>query len=228
MRILVTGANRGLGLEFVRQFSARGDRVFAASRGGKPIDLPGVKPVAMDVADEGSIDQAHRAVSDETDALDLLINNAGIYSTVGGRWTGESFGTLSAEEAVAVLRVNSVGPILIAQKFSDLLGRGVNPKLANISSGYGSVSRNDGHFPYHYSASKAALNQYMRSFAQDARPLGITVLILNPGWVRTDMGGPNAALSPEESVAGMVRIIDRISLNETSSWFNYDGATVEW
>lgn len=228
MRILVTGANRGLGLEFVRQFSARGDRVFAASRGGKPIALPGVTPVALDVGDEVSIEQAHRAVSNEADALDLLINNAGIYSTMGGRWTGESFGTLSAEEAVAILRVNSVGPILIAQRFSDLLSRGVNAKLANVSSGYGSVSRNDGHFPYHYSASKAALNQYMRSFAQEARPLGIAVLILSPGWVRTDMGGPNATLSPEESVAGMIRIIDRISLEETSSWFNYDGTTVQW
>jgi NAD(P)-dependent dehydrogenase (short-subunit alcohol dehydrogenase family) len=228
MRILVTGANRGLGLEFVRQFSARGDRVFAASRRGKPIELPGVTAVALDAAEEGSIEQAHRAVSAETDALDLLINNAGIYSTVGGRWTGESFGTLSAEEALAVLRVNSVGPILIAQRFSDLLSRGGNAKVANISSGYGSVSRNDGHFPYHYSASKAALNQYMRSFARDAKPLGITVVILSPGWVRTDMGGPNATLSPEESVAGMIRIIDRITPEETSSWFNYDGTPVEW
>ncbi len=228
MKILVTGANRGLGLEFVRQFSARGDRIFAASRGGTQVDLHGVTPVALDVADESSIEQAHRAVSEETDALDLLINNAGIYSTVGGRWSGESFGTLSAEEAVAVLRVNSIGPILIAQRFSDLLSRGVNAKVANISSGYGSVSRNDGHFPYHYSASKAALNQYMRSYAREAKPLGITVLILSPGWVRTDMGGPNATLSPEESVAGMIRIIDRIALEQTSSWFNYDGTPVEW
>ena len=228
MRILVTGANRGLGLEFVRQFSARGDRVFAASRGGMPIELQGVTPVRLDVADEGSIQRAHQAVSEDTDALDLLINNAGIYSTVGGRWTGESFGTLSAEEAVTVLRVNSIGPILIAQRFSDLLSRGVNPKVANISSGYGSVSRNDGHFPYHYSASKAALNQYMRSFARDARPLGIAVLILSPGWVRTDMGGKNATLSPEESVAGMIRIIDRVTLEQTSCWFNYDGQPVAW
>src|SRR5579884_3496972 len=228
MRILVTGANRGLGLEFVRQFSARGDRVFAASRRGKPIDLRDVTPIALDVADEESIEQAHRTVSEATDGLDLLINNAGIYSTVGGRWTGESFGTLSAKEALAVLRVNSVGPILIAQRFSDLLSRGVNAKVASISSGYGSVSRNDGHFPYHYSASKAALNQYMRSFARDARPLGITVLILSPGWVRTDMGGPNATLAPEQSVAGMIRIIDRITPEETSSWFNYDGRPVTW
>jgi NAD(P)-dependent dehydrogenase (short-subunit alcohol dehydrogenase family) len=180
------------------------------------------------VADEGSIQRAHQAVSEDTDALDLLINNAGIYSTVGGRWTGETFGTLSAEEAVTVLRVNSIGPILIAQRFSDLLSRGVNPKVANISSGYGSVSRNDGHFPYHYSASKAALNQYMRSFARDAKPLGIAVLILSPGWVRTDMGGKNATLSPEESVAAMIRIMDRVTLEQTSCWFNYDGQPVAW
>jgi NAD(P)-dependent dehydrogenase (short-subunit alcohol dehydrogenase family) len=228
MRILVTGANRGLGLEFVRQFSARGDRVFAASRGSMPIELQGVMPVALDVADDGSIERAHQTVSEQTDALDLLINNAGIYSTVGGRWTGETFGTLSAEEAVTVLRVNSIGPILIAQRFSDLLSRGVNPKVANISSGYGSVSRNDGHFPYHYSASKAALNQYMRSFARDARPLGIAVLILSPGWVRTDMGGKNATLSAEESVVAMIRIMDRVTLEQTSCWFNYDGQPVAW
>jgi NAD(P)-dependent dehydrogenase (short-subunit alcohol dehydrogenase family) len=228
MRILVTGANRGLGLEFVRQFSARGDRVFAASRGGMPIELQGVTPVRLDVADEVSIELARQAVSEQTDALDLLINNAGIYSTAGGRWTGESFGTLSAEEAVTVLQVNSIGPILIAQRFSDLLSRGVNPKVANISSGYGSVSRNDGHFPYHYSASKAALNQYMRSFARDARPLGIAVLILSPGWVRTDMGGKNATLSAEESVVAMIRIMDRVTLEQTSCWFNYDGQPVAW
>jgi NAD(P)-dependent dehydrogenase (short-subunit alcohol dehydrogenase family) len=228
MRILVTGANRGLGLEFVRQFSARGDRVFAASRSGNPIDVAGAKPVKLDVADERSIDAAHKTISGSTDALDLVINNAGIYSTVGGRFSGESFGTLSADEAAAVFRVNSIGPILIAQRFSNLLSRGVNAKLANISSGYGSVSRNDGHFPYHYSASKSALNQYMRSFVQDASPLGITVLILSPGWVRTDMGGKDATLSPEESVAGMIRIIDGIAPEQTSSWFNYDGQPVEW
>jgi NAD(P)-dependent dehydrogenase (short-subunit alcohol dehydrogenase family) len=228
MRIFVTGANRGLGLEFVRQFSLRGDKVFAASRNGDPIDVAGATPVKLDVADEGSIDAAHEAVSGLTDALDLMINNAGIYSTAGGRFTGESFGTLSANEAAAVFRVNSIGPMLIAQRFCDLLGRGVNAKLANISSGYGSIARNDGHFPYHYSASKAALNQYMRSFAGEAKPLGITVLILSPGWVRTDMGGKNATLSPEESVAGMIRIIDRITPEQTSSWFNYDGQPVQW
>ena len=228
MRILVTGANRGLGLEFARQFSARGDRVFSASRSGDSVNLPGVIPVQLDVTDERSIEEAHREVSRETDALDLVINNAGIYSTVGGRFTGETFGALTAEEAVAVFRVNSIGPMLVAQRFSDLLSRGENPKLANISSGYGSVSRNDGHFPHHYSASKAALNQYMRSFAQDAAPPGITVLILSPGWVRTDMGGANATLSPEESVAGMIRIIDSATREQSSSWFNYDGEPVAW
>lgn len=228
MRIFITGANRGLGLEFARQYATRGDRVFAASRGGEPIGVPGAIPMKLDVADENSIDAAHAEVERQTDALDLVINNAGIYSTVGGRFTGETFGTLTAEGAAAVFRVNAIGAMLVAQRFSDILSRGENPKLANVTSGYGSVSRNDGHFPHHYSASKAALNQYMRSYAADAAKLGITVVMLSPGWVRTDMGGPNATLSPEESVAGMIRVIDGITPQQNSAWFNYDGQPVPW
>ncbi len=228
MRILITGANRGLGLEFAKQYARRGDRVFAGSRNGDPVDAPGTVPVRLDVADEKSIDAAHSAIGREIDALDLLINNAGIYSTVGGRFSGETFGSLTADEAAAIFRVNSIGPMLVAQRFTDLLSRGANPKLANVSSGYGSVSRNDGHFPHHYSASKAALNQYMRSYAADAAKLGITVVILSPGWVRTDMGGRNATLSPEESVSGMVRIIEEITPRQNSAWFNYDGQPVAW
>jgi len=176
----------------------------------------------MDVVNPASIAAARDVVKRHAPALDLLINNAGVYSGAGGRKTQE-MGDLTLEDGLVVFQTNSIGPILIAQHFLPLLLQGENPKLVSISSGYGSVSCNNGRFPYHYGASKAALNHYMRSFAFDSQTKGMITVVLSPGWVRTNMGGPSAALTPEKSVDGMIRVIEQLRPKDNGCFFDYRG-----
>jgi NAD(P)-dependent dehydrogenase (short-subunit alcohol dehydrogenase family) len=227
MKILITGTSRGLGLELARRYAERGDQVFAATRTGALADGLRATPIVLDVSSTLSIEAAVAAVGAQTDALDLLINNAGVYSGAGER-KAEKLGELKVTDAHKVLVVNTVGPILVAQAFREMLLRGSNPKLVSITSGLGSMARNTGGVPYHYGASKAALNHYMRTFAADPLTRGITTLLLHPGWARTDMGGPNATLSAEESVAGMMRVIEGAGAELHGQFVDYAGVTVPW
>ena len=237
-RILITGANRGLGLEFARQYAARGERVFATAR--EPDAAKELRKletehrerftiVGLNVGDADSILHAHMAVAAHVAALDLLINNAGIYAarvTPSGD-PAEKLGALTFDEALHVLRTNSVAPLIIAEQFLDLLKRGRSPKVINITSGYGSVSQNSG-FPYYYAASKAALNMFMRSFAADPAARSLITILMNPGWVRTDMGTAAAPLAPEQSVAGMIKVIDRLTPADNSRFLNHEGNEEAW
>jgi NAD(P)-dependent dehydrogenase (short-subunit alcohol dehydrogenase family) len=236
-RILITGANRGLGLEFTRCYLQRGDHVFAGCR--KPSAAPSLHAlqarypqhlsiVALDVADADAIRTSHRAVHSQTERLDILINNAGVYSSRGSAGPLERLGELSFEDALMVLRVNAVAPLLVAQQFLDLLRAAGHAKIINISSGYGSVSGNTGGFPYYYSASKAALNMFMRSLAVDAKRWGITTVLLDPGWVSTDMGGPAAPVRPEEAVRHMIRLIDSLTPRHNGRFLTWRGDDQDW
>ena len=235
--ILVTGANRGLGLEFTRQYLRRGEHVFAACR--QPATAAALHTlqtkypqrlamVALDVADADTIEKFHQTVQSQTDHLDVLINNAGIYSSGGSDEPSEQLGKLTCEDALRVLRVNADGPLLVAQQCLDLLRAGQHAKLINISSGYGSVSGNSGGFPYYYSASKAALNMFMRSLAADAKRWGITTVLLDPGWVRTDMGGPSAPMTPENAVRSMIRLVDSLTPRHNGRFLNWQGHDQTW
>jgi NAD(P)-dependent dehydrogenase (short-subunit alcohol dehydrogenase family) len=235
--VLITGANRGLGFEFTRQYLARGAQVFAgcrqptaaralgALRGQYPQQL---SVVALDVSDANAIQAAHETVHSQTERLDILINNAGIYSSHGSDEPTERLGKLSFEDALTVLRVNAVGPLLVAQQFLERLRAARGAKLINISSGYASVSANTGGFPYYYSASKAALNMFMRTFAADAKRLGITTVLLDPGWVRTAMGGPGAPHAPEQVVAAMLRLIDALTPRQNGRFLTWQGSDQDW
>jgi NAD(P)-dependent dehydrogenase (short-subunit alcohol dehydrogenase family) len=236
-RILITGANRGLGLEFTRQYLERGARVFAGCR--EPAEAPQLQTlwaahrqrlgiVTLDVADPNSIQAAHTAMRLQVDGLDVLINNAGVYSSRGSEELLERLGKLTFEEALTVLRVNAVAPLMVAQQYLDLLREGHDAKIVGISSGYGSVSANTGGFPYYYSASKAALNMFMRSLAADATRWGITTVLLDPGWVSTDMGGPNAPLTPKQSVHGMMRVIDTLTPRQNGYFLTWRGGEQVW
>jgi NAD(P)-dependent dehydrogenase (short-subunit alcohol dehydrogenase family) len=237
-RILVTGASRGIGFEYTRQFASRGDRVFAGARSPDTAtqlrrladehpDL--VSIVEMDAADEQSITAAHEAIAAEVDGLDLLINNAGILSTViVGGVSGEQVGGFDFAGPLEVFRTNAVAPLIVAQVFLDLLMRGRNPRLVSLTSNWASISRNTGGFPYYYSASKAALNQFMRSFASDPATRGITTIVVNPGWVKTDMGADGASVEPEDSVGGLIRIIDGLTPADNSRFFNWQGEEEAW
>jgi NAD(P)-dependent dehydrogenase (short-subunit alcohol dehydrogenase family) len=236
-RVLITGANRGLGLEFTRQYLERGARVFAGCRRPAAAQqlqaLQTAHPqrldvVALDVADPASIQAAHATVRAQVDGLEVLINSAGVYSSRGSDEPAERLGELTFEDALAVLRVNAVAPLLVAQQFLDLLRAGRDAKIVCLSSGYGSVSANTGGFPYYYSASKAALNMLMRSLAADAKPWGITTVLLDPGWVRTDMGGPHAPTTPPEAVRAMIRLIEALTPRDNSRFITWKGTERAW
>jgi NAD(P)-dependent dehydrogenase (short-subunit alcohol dehydrogenase family) len=232
-RVFITGASRGIGLEFARQFLAGGDDVFAACRQPERAEsLKGLggedrlKLIPLHVDDETSIEQSYTAVRALTDSLDILINNAGV--------TGDEYdklGTLTQENILRILRTNTVGPMLVCQRYLSLLrrGKGGQPALiVNITSEYGSLAQATHHDTYAYAASKAALNMFTRSLASEVQAENIAAFVIDPGWVQTDMGGPYASLTPERTVTGMKRIIDRASLAESSRFFRWDGHEMAW
>lgn len=236
-RVLITGAGRGIGLELARQYAARGDRVLAGCRdleraaGLRALvdQHPGavtVLPLEVTAAAslEGAVRQAHQAV----DGLDILINNAAINpgdATVAGP-DGQAL--LDEARTLEVLRVNVVAPVRVAQAVTPLLQAGTHPRVVNISSGAGSLTQATEPDEYSYGASKAALNMVTRTFAWNVRDRGITVVMIDPGWVKTDMGGPGAQLAPEESARGLLRVIDGLTPEDTGRFLRYDGSEVPW
>jgi NAD(P)-dependent dehydrogenase (short-subunit alcohol dehydrogenase family) len=230
-RILITGANRGVGLELVRQCLARGGRVFAGCRHPQQseallklseIAKPNLTLVKLDVVAERSLDEARRLIGASVEALDLLFNNAAI--SLGD----EQITGVTAEKLAETLRVNAIGPVLVAQRFFDLLKMGSSPRLVNISSEAGSIGRMRHFRGYGYYGSKAALNMYTRSLSLDPNLSGITVIALHPGWVRTDMGGPMAALSAEESAKKILAVVDRLTPQDTGKFYTYTGDEYPW
>jgi len=236
-RVVVTGASRGIGLELVRQHAARGDNVLATCRRpGEARDLaalaarhPGLVAVApLDVTEAGSIEAAASQARDIQGAVDLLWSNAGVYPGTKGTPVAEGLlGSLRAADGLSILATNAVGPLLVAQAFMPLLRRGSRPRLAVVSSGYGSVAGNQG-TPYWYGASKAALNMLHRSLAFDPASQGVTVLLLSPGWVKTDMGGPGALTEVADSVAAMVRVVDAATPEQNGAFLDRRGGPIAW
>lgn len=227
-KILITGASRGIGLELVRQYAARGDaQVFAAVR--NPLTANVLKALAgqielvpLEVTDAALVDKAVQLVRDKTDALDVLINNAGIEPE------GQSFDQITPETMLQTYTVNSVAPLMIAKAFVDLLAKGNNPRLINISSEMGSIEARDYGGSYAYCASKAALNMITRGLAADLRSRKICAVALDPGWVQTDMGGRSASLKPEQSVRGMLKVIDGLTIKQSGSFLRWDDGTHQW
>jgi NAD(P)-dependent dehydrogenase (short-subunit alcohol dehydrogenase family) len=231
MRALITGTSRGLGLEFCRQMLARGDRVFATCRRPEVAShlnelkekFPALLTItAMDSADVASIESSYQAITRETDALDLLVNNAGI------NLSDERLGKMQIASMLEVFTTNAAGPMLIAQRFLNLLAMGDHPRIVNITSGLGSLTNTSRGGDYSYCASKAALNMYTRVMSFDVREMGITAIVMDPGWVKTDMGGPNAWITPEESIGGMLKVIDSLTMEDTGHYRLYDGSEIPW
>jgi len=237
-RVLITGAGRGIGLELARQYAARGDRVLAGCRDIER--APGlsalidqhrdqVSVLPLEVTDAASltaaVQQAHRAV----EGLDILINNAAINpgdATVEGP-DGQRL--LDDTSTLEVFNINVVAPVRVAQAFTSLLTHGTAPRVINISSGAGSLTdATDGGDGYSYAASKAALNMITRTYAWTVRDQGITAVMIDPGWVKTDMGGAGADLAPEESGRGLLAVIDGLTPEGTGRFLRYDGSEVPW
>ncbi len=231
MRVLVTGANRGLGLEFVRQLLSRGDRVIAACRHpGRAAELTrqaGAHPghlhvLPLDAAKPASHAELAREAALLFEGLDLLINNAGVLVP------GERFGEVRAEDLDASFRTNAMGPFLLTQALAPLLAKGERPKVANLSSELGSVAGVGRFGTPSYCISKAALNMVSALLAAALSEQGIAVVVLHPGWARTDMGGPNAAVAPPDSVAGLLRIIDTLTPETSGRFLDWQGRQLRW
>ena len=238
-RTVVTGANRGLGLEFVRQLCARGDEVVATARDPRrAADLADVADgsggrvtvVALDAADPSSVAAAAGRIGERWPAVDVLVNNAGVMRAAG-RAGGASAGPLDRLEPEAmldVLRVNAVGPALVTQALRPLLAAAGQAVVVNLSSRLGSIAEARSAGDYAYSMSKAALNMLTRHLAADLRSQGTTVIAISPGWVHTDMGGPGAPLEPPESVKGILSVVDGLTPADSGRFFDHTGGELPW
>lgn len=230
-QFMVTGANRGIGLEFVRQILARGDRVIAACRhAARASELnhlsgqyPGhLKVLPLDVAEPRSMAGIANEIGMLDLKIDVLINNAGVLTP------GEIFGEVEARAMEQAFVTNAQGPFLLTQALASRLADG--GKVVAISSGLGSIQRASRFGTPSYNISKAALNMAMRMLGHALAERRIAVLALSPGWVRTDMGGEGAELESTESVADMLRVIDALAFDADAlgRFVDHEGAPVPW
>jgi NAD(P)-dependent dehydrogenase (short-subunit alcohol dehydrogenase family) len=228
--VLITGANRGIGLELARAYARDGWRVHACCRrpelarelsrlAGSSDGRVSVHP--LEVTNPAQVAALPLALGREP--LDLLINNAGVY----GQGDAE-FGNTDVEAWVDTFRVNTIAPMKIMEALRDHVARSRRKVMACVSSKMGSMADNRSGGSYVYRSSKAALNAVVASAALDLRPAGVTVVALNPGWVKTDMGGANAEISVTESVAALRRVLDGLTLGDSGRFIDVDGSTIPW
>ena len=223
---LVTGASRGIGLEFVKQYAADGWTVIATCR--RPEQAPAlaglqgdVRIEPLDVSDFARIEALGRRLGGLS--IDILINNAGIYGPRVTRYDSVDYAAWPE-----VMRVNVMAPLKVTAVLAPNLAASALRIVVGISSLMGSIEDNTSGGNYIYRSSKAALHAVTRSLSIDLRSKQIIVCVLNPGWVRTDKGGSAATLDPFESVAGMRDVIARLTLRESGYFFNYDGTELPW
>lgn len=228
--ILITGANRGLGLEFCKQYARDGWNVLACCRqiekAGELTQLAqanqNVSVFALDVSDLRQIDALAKQL--DGTAIDVLLNNAGIYGDVAGH----GFGNLDYAQWQQNMQINVFAPVKMTEVFLPHLQRGKLKTVVAMSSLMGSMADNGSGGSILYRSSKAALNAAMKSISLDIRHKEIAVLILHPGWVKTDMGGMNAPMESPESVAKMRDTIANFTLAQTGEFLRYDGTILPW
>ncbi len=228
--VLITGANRGIGLEFCRQYIKQGWDVIAGCRDPKQaVELnklcaenSNIKRYKMNVLNRKGIDTLANELQGVT--IDLLIANAGIY----GDSSEHSFGNLNYSDWMKTLETNVLGAVKVIEAFMPNLKRSQKPRVAVISSQMGSIADNGSGGSLLYRSSKAALNAAMKSLAIDLKNDRIGVLIFHPGWVQTDMGGPAALIDTKTSVFGMAEQIEGFSMSRSGTFIKYDGTLLEW
>lgn len=223
---LITGANRGLGLEFAKQYAADGWKVIATCR--EPGIAEELKALegdvhihALDVTDFAQVEALGKQLNGE--AIDLLVKNAGVY---GPRVVPHH--SVDYAAWAEVLRANAMAPLKMCAVFEPHVAKGKLRRIVAVSSLMGSMTDNSSGGSYIYRSSKAALNAVMKSLAADLKEKEIAVAVLHPGWVKTDMGGPSAKIEASESVAGMRKAIDHMSVENTGRFLNYDGTELPW
>ena len=227
--ILITGSNRGIGLELVRQYAELGWRVFSCCRSPENADKlnqlatehSNISVHALDVSDTQKINQLANELKGES--IDILLNNAGIY---GPKPT--SFGNTDETQWLDCFRINTIAPMKVMEAFVEHVAASETRLIATMSSKMGSMADNGSGGSYLYRSSKAAVNAVMKSASIDLRPRGIKVAILHPGWVLTDMGGPNAEITVEECVNNLRRNLENVTMENSGTFFEIDGSVIPW
>ena len=227
--VLITGANRGLGLGFVRSFLKKNVNVICTSRnisGSKELlnckkkHPNNIEILELDLLKENSGKTLSDLLSDKP--IDILINNAGVGSS------NQNFDVVSSKPWLEVLKVNLIAPLMITQSIIENIKKSSAKKIYFLSSQLGSIAENTSGGMYIYRSSKTGLNQVVKSLSVDLKEHGITVVSLHPGWVKTDMGGPNAPVSIEESIKGMMKVIEATEIRDTGRFLDYDGKELPW
>ncbi len=227
LTVLITGANRGIGLEFVKQYAADGWQVLACCRHpqsamalqGLATSNNNISIHGLDVADFAQIDALAAQLKQHN--IDVLINNAGVYPS-------SSFGDVDYDAFAAGFKVNSMAPLKMAEAFVQHVARSQLKKIATLSSKMGSIDDNTSGESYSYRASKCAVNMVMKSLSIDLKPHSISVVTLHPGWVQTDMGGSNAMISAQTSVTGLRSVIEHVNIENTGKFIAYDSKEIAW
>lgn len=225
--VLITGTNRGIGLELTKQYAEAGWNVLACCREPKTATMlsalaanhSNIHIYALDVSNFNEIDDL--ALQLNNVAIDVLINNAGVYPE----------GNLSQSDVENWLNgfmINSIAPLKMAMAFRPHIAKSQLKKLATLSSKMGSIDDNTSGGSYMYRSTKTAVNSVMKSLSIDLKPYNIAVVTLHPGWVETDMGGPNALINTQTSVAGLRKVIDHLNLANTGKFIAYDGKEIAW
>jgi NAD(P)-dependent dehydrogenase (short-subunit alcohol dehydrogenase family) len=221
--VLITGANRGIGLEYARQFAAKGYQVIGTAR--DPADAKELSEVAdrveqLDVTDPASV--AGLAKRLDGNAIDILVNNAGVFDR------GDvSLDKVDFKMMERTLAVNTLGPLRVVQVLLPNLRKGRQKTIVSMSSQLGSIENSNGRW-YAYRSSKAALNQLNKTLSAELAAEGFVCVVLHPGWVRTDMGGAGATYSPEESVSGLVAVIEKLGPADNGRFYDFKGNPIPW
>ncbi len=226
-QVLITGANRGIGLEFARQYAEAGWKVIACCRDLKQAvglqeladTYPDIKTYALDVADFAAIEALAAALKDEK--IDVLINNAGVYPH-------SDLNHADPEQWLHAFKVNSMAPLKMAAAFTPHIAASRLKKLVTLSSKMGSLNDNTSGGSYIYRTSKVAANMVMKSLAIDLKVFSISVAVLHPGWVQTEMGGPGALIDTRASVSGLRKVIEHLNLGNSGQFIAYDGKVINW
>jgi NAD(P)-dependent dehydrogenase (short-subunit alcohol dehydrogenase family) len=227
--VLITGANRGIGLEMVRIYAGQGDRVIACCRDPEGADelnrLAGEGDVRVQKVSVGEADSVAAMAADlEGTVIDVVINNAGMG---GPAYENQTVSNMDFEGWAETFNINTMAPVRVMQVLDDNLKLADNPKVVTITSQMGALDL-DMTVAYAYCTSKAALNKFMRMAAIEKAKQGIAVCVIHPGWVRTDMGGQGADISAEESARGIIDVIGGLNADNTGSFWTWDGKTHAW
>ncbi len=227
--VVITGANRGLGLGFVKNYLGKNVDVVSTTRDLKSSkELLALKEKFPNNLEIFELDMLKESAGDilanflGERPIDILINNAGVGST------NQHFEAVSPKSWLEVLKVNLIAPLMITQSIINNVKKGSDKKIYFLSSQLGSIGDNASGGMYIYRSSKTGLNQVVKSLSVDLKAQGITVVSLHPGWVKTDMGGPNAPVSIDESIEGMMQVIDSTDIRDTGRFLNYDGKELPW